>query len=90
MNLALKEILSFRRMVTPFLVKVIFWIGLVICWSVGIRDLLQSKFLLGILLLTLGTLAVRIFCEVLILFFQINNTLLDILKCLKTQSGKSD
>lgn len=83
MNLMLKEVLGFRRMLTPTLVKFIFWLGLTLCWTFGIMDLFQSKFLLGILLLTLGTLTVRISCEILILFFQINNTLFDILKCLK-------
>lgn len=85
MNLILKEIVSFRRMLSPFLIKIIFWLSLAVFWTIGIIDLFQSKFLPGILLLTLGTLVARIFCEILILFFQMNNTLLDILKSIEKQ-----
>lgn len=86
MNLTLKEVLGFRRMLTPFLVKLVFWGGLIVCWGIGLLDLLQSKYLQGVLLFILGTLFLRIFCELLLLFFQINNTLLDVLKELKLKN----
>lgn len=93
----LKNLLSFERMITPIIIKVLFWIGLigsvvggiVLFFTVligGISDGsfggIVGSFLLGLvgglLVMFLGILFTRIYAEMLILVFQINESLTDI------------
>ncbi len=93
----LKNFLSFERMITPVIIKVLFYIGLVASVIGGIAIFIGSviagfmdggvgAILLGliggliggILTVFLGALATRIYAELLILFFRINETLTDI------------
>jgi hypothetical protein len=93
----LKNLLSFERMITPVIIKVLFWIGLigsvvggiVLFFTVligGISDGsfggIVGSFLLGLvgglLVMFLGILLTRIYAEMLILVFQINESLTDI------------
>jgi hypothetical protein len=73
-----KEFLSFRRMVTPVLVQIIFWLAVLACIALGIANILNSLVLQGILTILIGPLIVRIICEYIIVLFRINNTLMDI------------
>lgn len=92
-----KSFLSFERMITPVIIKILFWIGLVASAISGIvfffttffggismGDFLPivGGFLLGliggIIIFVLGALATRIYAELLILAFRINETLTDI------------
>ena len=83
----MNDFVTFRRMVTPLIIQGVFWIGAVVCvigGIVGVASGATSTFgggpqvLTGLLLLFLGPLAVRIWCELLILFFRMNETLADI------------
>lgn len=93
----LKNFLSFDRMITPVIIKVLFWIGMigsiiggiVLFFTVligGISDGsfggIVGSFLLGLigglLVMFLGILVSRIYAEILILVFQINESLTDI------------
>lgn len=93
----IKNFLSFERMITPIIIKILFWIGLigsaigglVVFFSAviaGISDggfgSIVGGFLIGliggILTFALGALATRIYSELLILAFRINETLTDI------------
>jgi len=95
-----KSFFSFERMVTPMIIKVIFWIGFigsliggaVIFFGGIITGISNSEFgtivgglFGGPIAAVLGILAVRIYCELLILFFRINETLTDIKKILLTK-----
>jgi hypothetical protein len=69
-------------MVTPVIIQIIFWVGVVICIIVGIfligfgMQMGESKSTWsGLALIFLGPLGVRIYCEILIIFFRINETL---------------
>lgn len=92
-----KNFLSFDRMITPVIIKVLFWIGMigsiiggiVLFFTVligGISDGsfggIVGSFLLGLigglLVMFLGILVSRIYAEILILVFQINESLTDI------------
>ena len=70
---------SFDRMITPTIIKIVFWIGLVISVLLGLTLLLGGESgavrVLGLLYLILGPLFVRIYCEVLIVIFKIHETL---------------
>ncbi len=76
---------AFRKMVTPVIIQILFWVGVIACVITGIiligmgiklpGDQLVLK---GILLIIFGPLAVRVYCEILIVFFRINETLTEI------------
>jgi hypothetical protein len=83
----MKDFLAFRTMVTPVIIQILFWAGTLICIIVGAFMIIfgssyygsQSYLgLKGVLLIVLGPLAVRIYCEILIIFFRINETLTEI------------
>ena len=72
-------------MVTPIVIQVIFWVGaigcilgglIVIIW--GARHGAADYVFKGLALLVLGPLAVRIYCEIMVVFFRINETLTEI------------
>ena len=73
---------AFRTMVTPVIIQVLFWIGVVVTLVAGAVMIVygathtEGQYLWkGILLFLLGPLAVRVYCEILIIFFRINETL---------------
>lgn len=74
----MREYLSFRRMITPVFIQVIFWlavIGIVVSGIVAISNGATGS---GLLLIVLGPLGVRIYAEILIVIFRINDTLTEI------------
>jgi hypothetical protein len=83
---ALADFLSFRRMITPIIVQIIFWIGtvmsllaggsLIVLAVMGNGGLISGIY--GLLMLFVGPLVTRIQCELLIVFFQIHKTLIEI------------
>ncbi len=74
----MKDFLCFRRMLTPFLIQVIFWLGVIGCLGTGIYDMAHKDWLAGLQIFFLGPIMVRIAAELFILFFRINETLTDI------------
>ncbi len=81
----MREYLTFKKMITPAMVQVLFWVGILFSVSYGI-SLIQSgmgpqkfmasqKIKAGISLIILGPIIVRIWCESLIIFFRIYQTL---------------
>jgi len=82
----MKDFLAFRTMLTPVIIQAVFWIGVVICFVVGLVLILSGvgrygggpNALKGFLLIFLGPIGVRIYCEILIIFFRINETLTEI------------
>jgi hypothetical protein len=83
----MKDFMAFRTMLTPIIIQMIFWIGLAICVAIGLMYIItgataqyggSANVLKGLAILLLGPLAVRIYCEILIIFFRINETLTEI------------
>ena len=75
----MKDFLSFRRMLVPYFVHLLFWGGSLLCIGVGIYDFVhQQPFWASLQVLLLGPVIVRLVCEFLILFFRMNETLTDI------------
>lgn len=82
----MKDFLAFRTMLTPIIIQAVFWIGAGICVIVGLIFILSGvgqygggpRVLKGLLLMVLGPIGVRIYCEILIIFFRINETLTEI------------
>ena len=69
--------LTFRRMITPALIQVVFWLGAIAVVVYGVT-IAGERPVLGILVIVGGVLLVRIWCELLILFFRIHETLISI------------
>ena len=75
-------------MITPVIIQILFWIGVIVCLILGLGMVyygaayyqagMGSYLWKGILLFILGPLAVRVYCEILIVFFRINETLTEI------------
>ena len=76
---------AFRTMVTPVIIQVLFWVGVMVCIiaglvmiGMGLKLPGNQMVLKGVLLAILGPLGVRVYCEILIVFFRINETLTEI------------
>ena len=77
-------------MITPKLVNIFFWIGTIISMVIGLGlfiislvNINSEGILIGFLTMLLGPLVIRIYCELVIVFFMINETLTDISKTLQ-------
>ncbi len=82
---SLKDFLSFRKMLTPLIIQVLFWLGSAVCalagliiFVAGVSSNEAGGALLGLIILVAAPIAVRIWCELCILFFRMNETLTDI------------
>ncbi len=101
-SIPFKDFLLFRRMITPLIIQFIFWVGVIVCVIAGFIMIGSgasgsrydeyygkssgSEFLIGILLIFVGPLVIRLFCESLILFFRMNETLTEIKNTIQKQS----
>ena len=84
----MRDFWAFRTMVTPIIIQILFWIGAILCLITGAIMVIYgaSQFQAGdgqylwkgVLLFVLGPLGVRIYCEILMVFFRINETLTEI------------
>lgn len=79
------DYLAFRQMITPIMIQIIFWIGAVLSSMAGIFMMISSiridnpgGIFIGFFTMLLGPIGVRIFCELLIVFFRMNETLSEI------------
>lgn len=92
------EFLGFRKMITPVIIQILFWIGVAVSVMSGIGLMLAGAaasaeagrygggaglpggllVFAGLLQIVLGPIFVRIYCELLILFFRIYETLAEI------------
>jgi hypothetical protein len=81
------DFLKFRKMITPVIIQILFWAGVVGAVLGGLITMATSfgrygggagTFLVGLLTIILGPVVVRIYCELLILLFRMNETLTEI------------
>jgi len=87
MEAIMEDFLKFRKMITPVIIQVLFWVGVagaviaalvMMAMSFGSYGGGAAQFLGGLIMLVIGPVVVRIYCELLILFFRMNETLTDI------------
>lgn len=79
------DFLAFRKMITPFVVQLIFWLGVLGCVSTAVLILSGSSSLaaaspvspkiVALLLLVVGPLLIRFYCELLIVLFRMYDSL---------------
>ena len=78
----MQDYLTFRRMITPIIIQVLFWIGVGVAVLAGLASLASTGGAEGLIacliIVVVGPLMIRIYCELLILMFRINDTLMDI------------
>ena len=92
MDFDFNDFLSFKKMITPTIIKIIFWIGMAGA-VIGALVMMGSSFgrygsgiggfFGGLIALVVGPVIVRVYCELLILLFRMNDTLTEINKNLK-------
>lgn len=105
--MSFKNFLSFERMITPIIIKILFYIGLIASLIGGIVFFSTTAFtgirfrgfgqilwgflvggLGGILIFFLGALFTRIYAELLILVFRINESLTNIKTLMQDKSSE--
>jgi hypothetical protein len=81
------DFIKFQKMITPVIIQVLFWVGAAVTVLSGLFAMASSfghygggaaTFLSGLFIMLLGPVAVRIYCELLILLFRMNETLTEI------------
>jgi hypothetical protein len=87
-------------MITPIILEALFWLGVTACVIAGFVILYTantggyahptSRAILGILLIFVGPLLVRIYVELLILFFRMNESLTDVRNHLLRQASDQE
>lgn len=83
----LKEISSFDKMITPVIIKIIFWLGIAGSVIAGLSAIISgagssygggAQVLTGLLILIFGPISTRIYCELLIILFKMYELLNEI------------
>jgi hypothetical protein len=78
----MNDFLSFRKMITPVFIQVIFWIAVAMCVIAALISMVSpggfAGILSGLLMLVIGPFVVRIYCELLIIMFRIYDELVAI------------
>lgn len=72
------EYLSFKKLITPTLVRILFWLAIIVVLFHAIALIFGGEFWAGLAFLLLGPIGVRVYCEILIVIFEMNNTLTEI------------
>ena len=85
------DFVTFRRMITPVLLQILFWIGCIACVIFGIISIGNTNkynpygAVIGILVILLGPLYLRLMVEFTIVIFRMNETLTDIKNTLQSK-----
>ena len=82
------DFLSFRRMLIPYLIQIIFWAGTALCIFSGVMVMagrasapvvggvnIENKLLAGALVVLGGPIVLRVGCEIAVVLFRMNETL---------------
>lgn len=72
MDSNLKDILTFKTMITPLVVQVFFWLGIVMVVLGGLGAIFTGQFFYGLAMILIGPLLVRIYAELILVIFKIN------------------
>jgi hypothetical protein len=79
------DFLAFRKMITPAVIQIFFWLGVLVCVIAGLGILSNGEMLAAaspvpptltaVLVLVVGPLLVRIYCELMMVLFRIYESL---------------
>jgi len=83
-----KEFFEFKKLITPTVIKAIFILGVVLSFFTGALDIKagfnaidfggSALIFSGILKIFFGPIIVRVWCEIIVVLFKINDSLTDI------------
>ncbi|AJI52825.1 DUF4282 domain-containing protein [Francisella philomiragia] len=86
----LKKFISFDSMITPSIITFLFWLMIIIIFISGFATIIgaftyyygvnQLQIIYGFLYIIVGSLSAKVFCEILIVLFKINENLKEIAK----------
>lgn len=83
------DLFSFRKMITPVIIQILFWIGAGIAVLAGLVMIIAGLasrggglMLMGLIYIIIGPILVRVYCEVVILLFKIYDELVLVRKAI--------
>ena len=72
----MKKFLLFKMMITPIILQIIFWLGVIACIVIGLIDIISNhRYLIGVQLVILGPIGCRILIEMMMIPFRISDKL---------------
>lgn len=74
-NKGLRDILLFENMLTPKVITVLYWVGLLGILIAGVVAMFAANFFAGLVTILAGAVGWRIWCELIIVLFKINSNL---------------
>ena len=83
----LNKFLNFDEMVSPLIIKIIYWVGVALVVLSGLGMIISGigsrygggiQVLIGLLTIVIGPFLVRIWCEIMIVIFEIHKNLVEI------------
>jgi len=77
--------MNFDRLITPTIIKILYWLGIAAVVIAGIGAITTGEFFTGLLTIILGPIAVRVYCELLILLFRIHDSLVEVRDLLRNR-----
>ena len=91
----MNQLLNFDKMITPVIIKILFWVGVVVSIFTGFIFIATAftyngsgllQVISGLFVAAIGVLMSRVYCELLIIFFKMNESLTDIKSLLIQQN----
>lgn len=80
MNTLTRDYLTFKRMISPLILQGLFWILVIVVILGGLASIFNGQFLAGLGMILLGPLVLRIYVELFMVIFKINEAVQRIAK----------
>jgi hypothetical protein len=74
----IRDVFFFDKMLTPTVIAVVYWLALIGVVVGGIVVMISQSFFGGLLTIVFGALFARIWCELVIVLFKVNDALQEI------------
>jgi len=73
----MNDFLNFNKMITPMVIKILFWVGVGFSVLSGLFIMFNggASVILGLFVMVIGPLLTRVYCELLIVFFKVQESL---------------
>ena len=83
----MQDLLGFDKMVTPIIIRILYFLGLLGVLAATVISLFQGRILAAIGILVFGAIMVRVYSELLILLFRIHDNLVSINQQMKDRNS---
>lgn len=68
----MNDLLTFKTMIAPTIIQVLFWICVIVCVISGLGAIMGGEVFPGLAFLFIGPLVVRLYAEIFLVMFKIN------------------